>query len=424
MLRLDQHKTVLDIEHRYARYAEMASWTVMILVLIFVRFIPQEIIDKDSVYYLAGGIMSFALLYYYVFTKYLNPRQRFWVKNVTDVVFIAILIHLLNDFKAFFFALYLLPLISAALYLNVIDSLLLATTAVLFVAAEIFLQSHELIEPERLIVGSWQIAFMVFITLFTRFLALQLVEERQAKKKAIRESVRAYEISRIQREFTAQSGHQLLTPLSIIQGDVSLFLSDTLGKITPKQRQFLETIYRHTQRLVRLVDEMMALASIEEKRAVMHVAEANLNELTETVVEEMRPKAQEKGLRLLFEGAPGLPPILIDSDKIEQVILNLLDNAVKYTKKGFIFVTVKKIPGSWVQVSVKDTGPGITPDDQEQLFTRFFRAPDIQQVAKEEGTGLGLSVAKVLVEKHGGKIWVESESGKGSTFSFKLPLAH
>src|SRR3990170_1502103 len=102
--------SVLDVEHKYARYAEMASWAVMILVLVFVRFIPREIIAKDSVYYLAGGILSFALLYYYVFTKYLSPRQRFWVKNVTDVVFIAILIHLLQDFKAYFFALYLLPL--------------------------------------------------------------------------------------------------------------------------------------------------------------------------------------------------------------------------------------------------------------------------------------------------------------------------
>jgi len=393
------------------------------LVLIFVRFIPREIIDKDSVYYLAGGILSFALLYYYVFTKYLSPRQRFWVKNVTDVVFIAILIHLLQDFKTFFFALYLLPLISAALYLNVIDSLLLATVAVLFVGAEIFLQSQELIEPERLIVGPWQIAFMVFITLFTRFLALQLTEERAAKKRAVRESVRAYEISRIQREFTAQSGHQLLTPLSIIQGNISLFLSGTLGKVTPKQHEFLETIYRHTQRLIRLVDEMMALASMESSRATMNVQKTNLNEVIETAVDEMHPKAAEKGLKMHFEGERGLPSLLLDPDKIEQVILNLLDNAVKYTKKGFVFITVKRLPGHWVQVAVKDTGPGIKPEDQEHLFDRFFRAPDVQQVAKEEGTGLGLSVAKVLIEKHGGKIWFESAYGKGSTFYFKLPVA-
>jgi len=416
--------TALEVEHKYARYAEMASWVVMILVLLFVRFIPQEIIDKDSVYYLAGGIMSFALLYYYVFTKYLNPRQRFWIKNVTDVVFIAILIHLLQDFKTFFFALYLLPLISAALYLNVIDSLLLATTAVLFVGAEIFLQSQELIQPERLIIGSWQIAFMVFITLFTRFLALQLVEERSAKKRAVRESVRAGEISRIQRDFIAQSGHQLLTPLSIIQGNVSLFLAGTLGKTSPKQKEFLETIYRHTQRLVKIVDEMMRLASAEERRATLHVQPSDLNELVETAVDEMRPRAEEKGLKVHFEAAGGLPKLLLDPDKIEQVILNVMDNAVKYTKKGLIFITVKKMPGSWVQVAVKDTGPGIKAEDQGHLFDRFFRAPDIQQVAKEEGTGLGLSIAKVLIEKHGGKIWFESEYGKGSTFYFKLPVAH
>lgn len=416
--------SVLDLEHKYARYAEMASWAVMILVLIFVRFIPREIIAKDSVYYLAGGILAFALLYYYVFTRYLTPKQRFWVKNVTDVVFISILIHLLQDFKTFFFALYLLPLISASLYLNIIDSLLLAVVAVVFVAAEIFLQSQELIDPERLLVGSWQIAFMVFITLFTRFLALQLVEEREAKKRAVRESVRAAEISRIQREFTAQSGHQLLTPLSIIQGDLSLFLSGTLGKVTPKQHQFLEIIYRHTQRLIRLVNEMMTLSSAEEKRAVMHVSKTDLNELVETVVEEMRPKAEGKGLRLSFEGERGLPPILLDPDKIEQVVLNLLDNAVKYTKKGFVFVNVQRMPGNWVTVSVKDTGPGIKKEDQERLLTtRFFRSPETQMVAKEEGTGLGLAIAKVLVEKHGGKIWFESEVGKGSTFSFKLPVA-
>lgn len=417
-------QTALDVEHKYARYAEVASWAVMILVLLFVRFIPKEIIDKDSVYYLAGGILSFALLYYYVFTKYLSTRQRFWVKNVTDVVFISILIHLLNDFKSFFFALYLLPLISASLYLNIIDSLLLATVAVSFVAAEIFLQSQELIQPERLIVGSWQIAFMVFITLFTRFLALQLVEEREAKKKAVRESVRAYEISRIQQDFIAQSGHQLLTPLSIIQGNISLFLSGTLGKITPKQRQFLETVYRHSQRLIGLVDEMMALASMEEKRATLHVVKSNLNEIVETAVDEMRSKAADKRLKMQFEGVRGLPALLLDPDKIEQVILNLLDNAVKYTKKGFVFATIKRIPGNWVQVSVQDTGPGIKPDDQEHLFDRFFRAPDVQQIAKEEGTGLGLSIAKVLVEKHGGKIWFESTYGKGSIFYFKLPVAY
>ncbi len=422
-----QHRganTILDVEHRYARYAELVSWLVMILVLIFVRFIPQELIAKDSAYYLAGGILSFALLYYYVFAKYLNPRQRFWVKNVTDVLFIAILIHLLRDFKTYFFALYLIPLISAGLYLNVMGSLLLATVAVTFVAAEIFLQSQQLIQPERLIIGSWQIVFMVFITLFTRFLAQQIIEERAAKKKAIRESIHAYEISRIQREFIAQSGHQLLTPLSIIQGDASLFLQGTLGKLTPKQHQFMETIYRHSQRLVRLISEMMHLASIEERRATMHVVQTDLNQLVATIVDEMRPKAEEKRLRMVFEPDKGVPAMLLDPDKIEQVVMNILDNAIKYTKKGFIFVTVKRIPGSWVQVAVKDTGPGISEKDQAQLFTRFFRAPDIQKISSEEGTGLGLAIAKILVEKHGGKIWFTSTLGKGSTFYFKLPVAH
>jgi signal transduction histidine kinase len=415
---------VAERSRRFEQGVEIATWVIIILALIFIRFIPKKLIDTDEVYFLGGGILSFALFYYYVASKFLTKRTRVWVKNISDVVFIGILIHLLKDFQIYFFALYFIPLIAGALMLNLIDALLIATIAALFVGAEIILSGQGLIGESQIFLGTWQIAAIMIITLFTRFLAIQLNEERKAKRIAIRESLHAYETSRIQKEFTAQSAHHLMTPLSIIQGDLSLVLSGDMGKLTPKQKRFLNTVYRHIQRLIHLVQQMLELASSEERKVALNIQKVDLLSLISDVVEEMHERARGKQVAIIFEKPrEKIPPMLLDPDKIEEVFINLLDNAIKYTERGHVILTVHSPKEQWIEIDVADTGIGIKKEELPHLFTRFYRAPEAMGVEKEFGTGLGLSITKLLVEKHGGKIWATSTFGKGSTFSVKLPVA-
>ena len=165
------------------------------------------------------------------------------------------------------------------------------------------------------------------------------------------------------------------------------------------------------------------LAKIESGKIEVKFGRISLGGLLNEAVEALRPVAAEKIIAL--EAALREPSILVwaDRDKINQVLMNLIGNAIKFTPvQGRVTVSASRNGGASVQVSVSDTGPGIPPDEKEKIFAKFYQIPEMNR-ANLQGTGLGLAICKALVELHGGKIWVESEPGRGSTFSFTLPVS-
>lgn len=224
-------------------------------------------------------------------------------------------------------------------------------------------------------------------------------------------------------EFMSMASHQLRTPLAAIKGYISLALEGQYGQIPEKLRQKLENVYLSNERLINLVRDLLTVSRIEMGKLVAEKELTKIEDLIESCISEMKIVAEKKGLKLYFTKPKTLlPKINIDSLKIRQVFLNLIDNAIRYTQKGEIEVRAEKTD-SKILISFRDTGEGLIQEEKTTIFEGFTRGrAGIMHFI--EGAGLGLYVAKKYLDLHNGKIWAESEGkGKGSTFYVEIPIS-
>jgi GAF domain-containing protein len=240
--------------------------------------------------------------------------------------------------------------------------------------------------------------------------------------KEIQEKSQQLEIaSRHKSEFLATMSHELRTPLNAIIGFSEVLLQQMFGPLNPKQSEYLDDVLSSGRHLLGLINDILDLSKIEAGRMELDVDTFSLVEALQNGVTMVRERAARHGIALNLEVAPDVDLIEADPRKVKQVLFNLLSNAVKFTPDGGrVDVTAARANGDIV-VAVKDTGIGISPEDQDRIFEEFQQARR-QTERSREGTGLGLSLAKRFVELHGGRIRVESEPGKGSTFTFTLPV--
>jgi signal transduction histidine kinase len=221
--------------------------------------------------------------------------------------------------------------------------------------------------------------------------------------------------------FISMAAHELRAPMTAIKGYVSMILEGDAGDITDKARGYLADTNAINDRLVRLVNNMLNVSRIEEGRMVYQVEIVNLAEVVRTVFSQFRPEAERKGLELSSDVPMEIKDrVEVDPDRIQEVIGNFLSNAVKYTNEGSVMVKLRQPSENIVRLEVVDTGPGISKEEQAKLFNKFYRAEST--VGKTIGTGLGLYISRLLIEKFGGKIGIDSEVGKGSIFWFELPV--
>jgi len=223
-------------------------------------------------------------------------------------------------------------------------------------------------------------------------------------------------------EFLSISSHQLRTPLTIIKGYSSMLMEGSFGKMTKPVKDSVEKIFVSTERLINLVESLLNISRIEAGRIEFKLEPVDLEAVAKSMAADFQDKAKARKLKLLFNAEEKVPKVLADSQKIKDVVSNLIDNAIKYTKQGEIMVGLHQ-EGTSVVFSSQDTGIGLGADDIGRLFNKFTRGKESNKV-NTEGIGLGLYYARVLIENMGGRIWVESPGkGKGSKFSFSLPMA-
>ncbi|HUX75526.1 MAG TPA: ATP-binding protein [Anaerolineae bacterium] len=237
--------------------------------------------------------------------------------------------------------------------------------------------------------------------------------EREAAK-------RLRELDRSKRRFLANMSHELRTPLTNITGFSRLMLKGIDGPLTGQLQNDIEIIYHNSQHLLGLINDLLDISHIEAGLMELEFREVNLAELIHSVMATASALVRDKDTELCQEIAPDLPQVQADAARIRQVLLRLLANAAKFTEQGIITVR------SWradeqVLVSVSDTGVGIPAEDQDRIFEQFEQG-SLEDGRRPYGAGLGLALSKEFVEMHGGRIWVESEAGQGSTFTFSLPL--
>jgi signal transduction histidine kinase len=241
----------------------------------------------------------------------------------------------------------------------------------------------------------------------------------EAQRQAA-EAKRADEVNRLKSEFVRLVAHELRTPLTAITGYVALLLEDDGSQLAGHQREYLGMVQRNAERLVNLIDDLLDIARLEAGTIALQRTALDLVPLIQGVTGLLRPQFEAKGQRLTVDLAPALPAVWGDAARVTQILTNLLANAHKYTPPdGSIRITARGEEGR-VRVNVQDTGIGLSPEDQAQLFTPFFRAQH-EATQGVGGTGLGLAITRALVERHGGTITVTSTLGQGSTFSVTLP---
>ena len=274
----------------------------------------------------------------------------------------------------------------------------------------------------------------------TQLTVQELLQEREITyRNLLAAYLKLQEVNRQKTVFLASAAHELKTPLAVIKGYYDLLLAGSLGRLTDKQRDILEESKDSCERLVRLISMFLNYSALESGKLVLQLRENDLRDCLDELSKRWSEAFQRKGVKLDASFDPSIPAFRFDYQKVQQVAANLLDNALKHTPAGGS-VTLRAAPHFWerrvasmapaeerrrfrlprpnsVEVSVTDSGPGIAAEHHQEIFEDFVRVD-----RNTSGMGLGLAIAKRLIQAHRGKIWVESESRAGSKFAFLLPM--
>jgi signal transduction histidine kinase len=243
---------------------------------------------------------------------------------------------------------------------------------------------------------------------------VRLFDEIQEKSRQLEEA------SQHKSQFLANMSHELRTPLNAILGYTELMADGAYGEPSEKMLNVLKRLEANGRHLLGLINDVLDLSKIEAGQLVLELSDYSVQDIAQTVRSTLEPLAADKKLAFKVEIAVGLPAGRGDGRRLTQVLINLVGNAIKFTDAGEVAITAEANNGSF-QVSVRDTGPGISAADQSKLFQEFQQADNA--ITKERGgTGLGLAISKRIIEMHGGRIWVESELGRGAKFAFTLPV--
>ncbi|HTF25950.1 MAG TPA: HAMP domain-containing sensor histidine kinase [Candidatus Limnocylindria bacterium] len=274
----------------------------------------------------------------------------------------------------------------------------------------------------------------------TQLTVQELLQEREITyRNLLAAYLKLQEVNRQKTVFLASAAHELKTPLAVIKGYYDLLLAGSLGRLTDKQQDILEESKDSCERLVRLVSMFLNYSALESGKLVLQLRENDLRDCLDELSKRWSEAFQRKGVKLDASFDPSIPTFRFDYQKVQQVAANLLDNALKHTPSGGS-VTLRAVPHFWerrveamapveerrrfrlprpnsVEVSVTDSGPGIAAEHHQEIFEDFVRVD-----RNTSGMGLGLAIAKRLIQAHRGKVWVESESRTGSRFTFLLPM--
>ena len=234
----------------------------------------------------------------------------------------------------------------------------------------------------------------------------------------ITDATKEGEIDEMKNEFVSVASHEMRTPMTSIKGSLELLLGGYAGELPAEATELLGISLTAVDRLVRLINDLLDISKIESGKMEFHLNRLNVNDCVQKSMRSLRALAEAHKVSIRSDTVEELPAVMADRDRMEQVITNLLSNALKYTNPGTDVTVQTRANGGSIRLSVIDRGPGIAKENLERVFDRFC-----QLAGAKKGTGLGLTICRALIEQHGGRIWVESELGHGSQFHIELPVA-
>ncbi len=313
------------------------------------------------------------------------------------------------------------PIADADLILDTLLAQVAAVFLVVMVGAILLslLLSAQIVEPIQVLEQS---AAQVATGNFKKRVVIATHDEIEELGNAFNKMTDGLEqLQQLKNEFVFIAAHELRTPVAAIKGYLSLIKDGTVGHVEGKVLDFINKVMDANERLIRLVDDLLEIARSDAGRLTIEVMPIELLSPIQSVLSELQPLADEKSIKLIYEQMT-LPKVLADVGRVKEVVVNLVGNAIKYTIGSGTVTITHELQDQMVVTHIKDTGLGISKEDQEKLFQKFYRVAT-EQTKNIKGTGLGLFIVKQIIEKMNGKIWVESKEGEGSTFSFSLQIA-
>jgi len=255
-----------------------------------------------------------------------------------------------------------------------------------------------------------------------RDLNAHLEQRIDAATKELRSSnAQLQKLDEAKDEFISIASHQLRTPLTSIKGYISMMMEGDVGKITPQQKHILEEAFISSDRMVRLIGDFLNVSRLQTGKFVIEKHPADLAQIVKHELESLTTNAASRGLTFRYTPPKKFPQLIMDENKMQQVVMNFCDNAIYYSKENSTIAVSLKIVKGFVEFKVKDSGIGVPKAQQKELFTKFFRANNARQ-QRPDGTGVGLFLAKKVIDAHHGELIFTSVENKGSTFGFRLPV--
>lgn len=402
----------IPVESQIAYYTYVLELSSIIFIAIYAtrRYLAEgSAAIRNQILYLTIGIIAFLLLF--ASGNIFGSLTDNWVTSQFGLfgtpIFAALISYLIVKYRIFDVKLIGAQALVVALWILIISILFLRT-----------------IENVRIVVALTGILLLILGIILVRSVRKEIEQREKIERLAVdlqKANDRLKELDKQKSEFVSFATHQLRSPLTAMKGYASLILEGDYGAVAPELKEVVERIYDSTKTLTNVVDDYLNISRIELGTMKYAFGPLDWKELTNSVIAELKPNIDKAGLKINFSPNQNESYMInADPDKFKQVIMNVIDNSVKYTKEGSISLSLEKKDGKIV-FAVKDTGIGMDPAIIPKLFDKFIRASNANE-ANIRGTGLGLYVAKQIVLAHQGRIWAESEGeGKGSQFYVELP---
>ncbi len=435
-------KFILELQDRENRNRYLkALRTRYLFVLGIWTFVIVTYLLWDMTFYLtpihivAGLVLVVNTVSYYLTRKWQFPLIAAIVSITVDVIAITVLVYFTGGLSSIFFLLYLVEILGVSLFLNLPASAFMIVWALILVGTMKLLELTGIIADSSRFIPTTDSEFTdTIIWLIFQAMTLGLVaflggtlssqlksKERELKRK--QELEKLYEALQKANEAKARLlvnvSHNLRTPLTSILGFSELLLSGDEGN--PEWEKFARIIHSESKHLTRIVSDILYLSQLEVDGIEWRMVETNISTITAEAINAMQDLALKKGLKLMVDSHVASPPICGDFDRLKDVIIRIIDNAIKFTVEGTIKVGITSEEDN-ACVYISDTGIGIASDIGDRVFEPLEEIYKTKHKGVPQRTGLGLAICKAVIGHHGGKIWFESELGKGSTFYFTLPL--
>ena len=408
-----------DFFLRFSSIAEINTYIIVIVGLILIQLPIGIPYDFPSLYALAGFTILETILWYHVIGKRISVHERNFIESLIALMLITVFIAITGGVNSIFIVLPILPL------LNCISSNKMYQNGIILILVEIVFGMFIFINPSN--EGLVKTIFLMVLVLLADFGVLSAKDILTHATASITTHEATIEeltqMNKYKDEFVYMMTHELKSPITVIKGYLDLVKSDKNNKLSDKSMDMLAKAVDHTQNLGEIIDELLDISKIEMGKIVLSPHQFSLDELIQEIIDDLAFNAQSRNITIEFKNDKG-KEITIHSDKtrIREIVINLVDNAIKYSNPGNVVSIHLATHNKRVEISVQDHGIGIPAEDQSKIFQKFFRAKNVY-LYQGSGTGLGLYIVYRLVDLLKGYIQFNSVENKGTVFKVQLPLS-